>query len=182
MQRRYVMETTLTRRLAVALAMLGASALLMALVAATTTPSAHALETPGGLPKQIKKCKKKFDGKAQKKCIKKLTPKPQPQPAPAPLPAGKNPTSLTLQCTDCGAGNTHAAGTVQVAGDITPAIAGAYEPIRLDYGGLSPQYLYPTGGHYQGGFGFAGGTVPVTASFPGNFAYAPSSATITINP
>jgi hypothetical protein len=177
------MEMTWTRRLTLAAALLGASALLMALVAATTAPPAHALETPGGFKKQIQKCKKKYDGKAQKKCIKKLTPRPQPVPTtPAPAPAGQRPTSLTLSCTDCGPGNTHAPGTVQVAGDITPAIAGAYEPIRLDYGGLSPQYLYPNGGHYQGSFGFGGGTVTVMATFPGSFAgnFAPSSATITV--
>ncbi len=182
------METALKRRLGVAAALLGASAVLMTLVVATSAPPAHAL-TPA-------KCKKK-KGNAKKKCYRKLIQQlaqqgtgtaPAPAPVPAPAPASPRATSLTLSCTDCGAGNTHAAGTVNVAGDLSPSIAGAYEPIRLDYGGLnSPKYLYtdwPAGGHYEGSFSFPGGTVPVTATFPGSLAgnFAPSSATITINP
>ena len=175
------METTLTRRLAVAAAMLGASALLMTLVAAATAPPAHALEG-GVFKKQIQKCKKKFDGKAEKKCIKKV--KQQPPPA---LPVGATATSLTLFCTDCGPGNTHPAATnVQVAGDISPPKAGDYQPIRVDCSSCSSgsRYFYPGlgTGHYVGQLPASPGTV--TATYPGSVAgnFGPSSATITIQP
>jgi hypothetical protein len=160
-----------TRRLGVAMAVLGATVLLATPAAATPAPPADA-SGPTADASAKKKCKKKKGKK--KKCKKKKS-----QPG---VPA----TSLTLTCTDC-VGNTHVGNsTVRIAGDIRPIGAGGF-PIKLDslYGPGQPNgSTYPSisGGHFEGQFqvGPGGFVSTVTVTYAGNSVYGPASATINI--